>query len=117
MKRSVVGGVPNSRRNRPRAGFSSLANTICWRTAWTAIRARRPFNGSRCSSNRPKPTKERQTTTSPPDLEALLRPSCPACGKPMRLVGLEPDLTRRFVSLHTYECQCGEYDVVEVQHM
>ena len=35
----------------------------------------------------------------------------------MRLVGLEPDLRRRFVSLHTYECRCGEYAVVEVQQM
>jgi hypothetical protein len=39
---------------------------------------------------------------------------CPACGKPMRLFGIEPHDTLPHAIVHTYDCACGEIVAVSV---
>jgi hypothetical protein len=48
------------------------------------------------------------------DPDAFDWPKCATCGQAMRLVGMEPDLQHAHISVHTYECICGEVAVGEV---
>jgi hypothetical protein len=50
------------------------------------------------------------------DPEAFDWPTCSKCGKAMRLVGVEPAHQNTYISLHTYECICGEVAIDEVSN-
>ena len=50
------------------------------------------------------------------DPDAFDWPRCSTCGQAMRLVGIEPAYQNAHISIHTYECICGEVAVGEVSN-
>lgn len=50
------------------------------------------------------------------DPDAFDWPRCATCGQAMRLVGIEPAHKDAHISVHTYECLCGEVAIDEVSN-
>jgi hypothetical protein len=56
----------------------------------------------------------RQLPRFDPDTFTSLK--CEKCGNVMRLVGLEPYAKHSHIHLHTYECICGEIEIIEASY-